>query len=376
MSRTEAETNHPNATISSNAGERGEEAGAGTQPGTIIQLGSGHPGEDGSHDFERALLKDIVGNASRILFFPFHPMPPHSGDMARFEQIHFRGRPGIGDVVEGIQLRPPSIPEALAELGEKIRSASVIVLGSGFPEPYIRLFRRTGLDRALREAHAAGTAIIGYSAGTLAISEGYYRPFTGRDLLVQLDLLDHISLHDRQRREIEQSLRRALKRPDAEAYIDALRSRIEGDLPLTPDDHVFLDNMLWMESAEGFRLNPGLTVNPHFGSRLHYALDHLILLGTIKPDWIHVGLPNGCAVVTRWEAGMPRRCFRGHHPAHEAYMLRDGTSPVRLSEGDRIPPGEWHSSSGGSSATSPDDAASSASSFDEGTPMQEREPNR
>ncbi|MBI2565575.1 MAG: hypothetical protein HYV63_00900 [Candidatus Schekmanbacteria bacterium] len=306
-----------------------------TDPGTIIQFGSGHPGEDGSAAFEAALLAALEPAVRNVLFFPFHAMPPDSGDLARFTRIHGARIPGW---IRCAQLRPPELPDNLAEILAWLHEADLIVLGSGFPEPYIDVIRR--LEQPpdlLRQLHLAGKHFVGYSAGTLAIGEGYFRPFTGRDLLLQLDLLDHISLAQPTRDELEATMRGLLKRDDAQEFLDALRARLEAEEPLTAEQDTFLAARHWMEQSAGFRLNPGITGNPHFGGRFHYLECHLRILGELFPDYLHVGLPNACALVTRHDGGSRRLTFRAARTRLDGMYLKGGEEPVALRDGDLLP---------------------------------------
>lgn len=305
-------------------------------PGLVIQFGSGHPGEENSAGFEASLFEEHRLGEGNIVFFPFHNMPPHSGDLALFERLHAQQTRGW---IYGIQLRPPRRPPNLEEIKTRVEDASLIVLGSGFPEPYIHLLRRLGFAEIFRTLHQRGAHFMGYSAGTVALSEGYFRPFNGRDLLLQLDLLDHISLSDEQRDELEGTLKRNLKREDAEEYIDAVRARVEADEALTDEDEDFLEQSLWMEQAAGFRLAPGLTANPHYGSRLHYVESHLRMLGQMFPDWLHVGIPNGCALVTRHgtDGSGRQTLFRGRNARFEGGCVSGRRALLTLENGSPLP---------------------------------------
>lgn len=304
------------------------------EPGAVIQFGSGHPGEEGSGRFEAKLFGELDLDDPNVLFLPFHHMPPRAGDLALFKRIYGAQTRGW---IRSFQLLPPRWPQNAAELFSLVEDAQVIVLGSGFPEPFIELLRRLGLHERFKTLHARGTHFIGYSAGTLSLSEGYYLPFTGEDLLHQLDLLDQVSIDDEQREDLQRQMASALERPDAKSFIESIRAARMEDEELDEDQREFLAKTLWMEQARGFKLTPGLTVNPHFGETFQYRAVHLEILGELFPDWVHVGVPNGCALVTRHLDGERLVTFRGRNPRRRAgYRVGTGRF-VELGDGDPIP---------------------------------------
>lgn len=307
-------------------------------PGTIIQFGSGHPGEEGSAAFEAKLFEELGLKDPNVLFFPFHSMPPDSGDLALFKQIYGRFTKGW---IRGVQLHPPRWPDNTAQIYDWLEGADVVVLGSGFPQPFIRLMRRLGLPARLRQMHRRGVHFLGYSAGSLALSEGYFLPFTGEDLLIQLDLLDHISLGDERRMQLEAEMRSCLKRDDAEEFLDRIRARVEAKQDLDAEQKSFLDDALWMEQAWGFGMTPGITACPHYGERFQYRAIHLRHLGKLFPDFTHVGIPNACALVSRFETGEdgPTRAvtFRGHNHRRAAGWIKGPGDITPIAAGEPVP---------------------------------------
>jgi hypothetical protein len=303
-------------------------------PGTVIQYGSGHPGEEGSAQFERELFQELNLKDPNVLFFPFHSMPPHSGDMARFERIY-------GDLTNGwirsIQLEPPRWPINTAEIFTLLEEAQVVVLGSGFPEPFSRLMFRLGLPQRLRAMQRKGVHFLGYSAGTLTLSEGYYLPFTGQDLIIQLDMLDHISMPDPKRIEMEDQMISVLDRKDARSFVEGVRAFQDADQELDKEQKSFLNEPLWMEQAKGFCLTPGLTANPHFGEPIQYREIHLRHLSQIFPDLLHVGIPNACALVSSTQSEKKKVTFRGHNPRRQAAYKKGNAELVPLQDGDLLP---------------------------------------
>lgn len=303
-------------------------------PGVVIQFGSGHPGEEGSSQFEANLFKECGFEDPNILFFPFHSMPPGTGDLARFERIY-------GDLTKGwirsIQLEPPRWPINSAEIFTLLEEAQIVVLGSGFPEPFSRLMFRLGLPQRFRTMHRRGVHFMGYSAGTLTLSEGFYLPFTGEDLLVQLDMLDHISMPDDRRTEMEDQMMSVLDREDARSFIEGVRARIEGEQDLDEEQQGFLEETLWMEQAKGFGITPGLTANPHYGEQFHYREIHLNHLSKLFPALLHVGVPNACALVTRYQGEERTITMRGKNGRRMPSCKRGDEPVLHLRDGDVLP---------------------------------------
>lgn len=270
-----------------------------------------------------------------MLFFPFHSMPPESGDLALFQRIY---GPHTKGWIRSVQLHPPKWPSNTAEIFDQLEEADVVVMGSGFPQPFIQLMRRMGLPPRLRSLHRRGTHFLGYSAGSLALGEGYYLPFVGEDLLTQLSLLDHISMPEAKRRAAEEDLRRCVPRDDAEEFIDGLRARLEGEQELDDDQKSFLETPLWMERADGFGLTPGLTACPHYGEQFQYRKVHLEHLGRMFPGLLHVGIPNACALVTRFtEDGVASLTFRGKNHRRTPHWVRGDGDPTVMEDGVEIP---------------------------------------
>lgn len=298
-------------------------------PGSIVQFGSGHPGEEGSAAFEAALFEELGLENPNILFFPFHRMPPNSGDLALFRQIYGGQTKGW---IRSVQLEPPRWPIHTAEIFSWLDEADLVVLGSGFPEPFSRLMFRLGMPQKLRQMHQKGVHFLGYSAGSLTISEGYYLPFTGEDLLIQLGLLDHISMDDEKRQEMEDSMMSCLEREDAREFVEGVRAKLEAHQELKDEELAFYESPLWMESAKGFGLTPGLTANPHYGEQFQYRKIHLRHLAELYPDLVHVGIPNRCALVSRYqEDGTRTVTFRGFNPRREAHFTHpeEGLQPIQ-----------------------------------------------
>lgn len=305
-----------------------------TAPGAVVQFGSGHPGEEGSGAFEAHLFEELSLEDPNIVFFPFHNMPPDSGDLALFKRIY---GPMTKGWIRPIQLAPPRWPINTAEIFTLVEEAHVVVLGSGFPEPFSRLMFRLGLPQRLRSLNRRGVHFLGYSAGSLTLGEGYYLPFTGEDLLTQLDLLDHISMPDPKRTEMEDQLMSAVERDDARVFVEGVRARLEGEQSLDPEQRKFLEAPLWMEQARGFGLTPGMTVNPHYGERFQYREIHLRHLADMFPELLHVGVPNGCAVVSRGPENQREVIFRGRNPRRTAHYKRGVDPVVPLTDGDPVP---------------------------------------
>lgn len=307
---------------------------ASRDPGVILQFGSGHPGEEGSSEFEANLFREMGFEDPNILFFPFHSMPPGTGDLARFERIYGGLTKGW---IRSIQLEPPRWPINTAEIFTLLEEANLVVLGSGFPEPFSRLMFRLGLPQRFRTMHRRGVHFMGYSAGTLTLSEGFYLPFTGEDLLIQLDMLDHISMPDPKRAEMEDQMISVVERDDARAFVEEVRARLEGEQELNEEQQEFMNEPLWMEQARGFGLTPGITANPHFGEKIQYREIHLHHLAKLFPDFLHVGIPNACALVTRYRGGKREVGFRGTNPRRRAAYKRGSEDLVPLSDGDPVP---------------------------------------
>lgn len=302
-------------------------------PGAIIQFGSGHPGEEGSGHFESVLFDELGMENPNILFIPFHSMPPDSGDMARFQQLQGAKTSGW---IKCVQLEPPRWPINTAEIFTLIEEAQLIVMGSGFPEPFSRLMFRIGLPQRLRKLQQRGVHFMGYSAGSLTLSEGYYLPFTGEDLLIQLSLLDHISMPDAKRTEMEDQMMAPIEREDAREFVDALRAKLDAKQELDDDQRTFMEEPLWMEQAKGFQMTPGLTANPHYGEQFQYREVHLKHLASMYPHLTHVGLPNGTALVSRGPEGQREIKFRGHNPRRQAAWRKGDGDLVHLHDGDTI----------------------------------------
>lgn len=305
-----------------------------TDPGVVIQFGSGHPGEAGSARFEAALFEELELKDPNVLFFPFHSMPPDSGDLALFKQIYGEQTDGW---IRSIQLEPPRWPVNSAEIFTLIEEADVIVMGSGFPEPFSRLMFRLGLPQRFRQLHKKGTHFFGYSAGTLTLSEGYYLPFTGEDLLIQLGLLDHISMPDAKRAEMEESMLAVVERDDARGFVEAIRAANDARQELSDEQAEFVQSFLWMEQARGFGLTPGITVNPHYGEQFQYRRIHLKHLSNMFPQFLHVGVPNGTALVSKGPAGSRDVTFRGRNPIRQAHYKRGDGELVEMHDGDEVP---------------------------------------
>ncbi len=305
-----------------------------SRPGHVIQFGSGHPGEEGSAFFEADLFDSLQLGDVNVLFFPFHHMPPETGDMALFKRIYGSMTKGW---IRSVQLMPPRWPQNSAEIFEWLEEAHVVVLGSGFPEPFIHLMKRMGLPQRFRVLHERGIHFLGYSAGSLALSVGYYLPFVGEDLLTQLSLLDHISMPESRRAEMERELRGCLEREDAEEFVEGIRARLAAEQELDEEQQAFMEEALWMEQAEGFALTPGITANPHYGEQFQYREIHLRHLSKMLPNLTHVGIPNGTALVSSTSPqGKRTVTFRGLNHRRKAAWI-DGTGELRyLTDGDRV----------------------------------------
>lgn len=271
--------------------------GAMQNRGTIVQYGSGRPGEEGSDAFERAVFLGLGLQNPSIAFLPFHPLGPGENDWTRFLDIHRRLTTGA---IELIQLVPFQAQPDPRDLEKQLSSSRVIVLGSGLVEPYIVSIALSGLDRLFSQLHRSGTVFIGYSAGTLVLGSEFRHYQTGGEILEILEELLEADLKDMPLEDAVQAFCEAFSpAPSAERLIDLVRRKRDG---LDPDESdPFLTEVQAKTYCPGLNMVPGVAAYPHYGAPFQCTLPILQRLHAEHPETLHIGLPNATALISTFE---------------------------------------------------------------------------
>src|SRR5262245_47741095 len=308
--------------------------GAMNQRGTIVQFGSGKPGEEGSERFERALFDELDLSDPSIVFIPFHELPSQENDWIRFEAIY---RPMTRGSIELLELVPFSPQRDLARIERKLREAGVVVLGSGLVEPYMAALVLSGLDRRLESLHHSGTVLVGYSAGTIALGAEFRHYESGGEML---EIFEEVLATELKEMPLDEAVSvfcsAFAQAPAPERLLEMiLRRRAEGAQALGSEP--FVHELLATSYCPGLGLVPTAAMYPHFGERHQCTLAVLERLSTDHPETLHIGLPNATALVTTFGPNGPRMAARGANPRHRVTWI-DSAGAVHLcSDRDEIP---------------------------------------
>jgi hypothetical protein len=277
-------------------------------PGTIVQLGAGKPGEESSEAFEQALFQELGLVDPSIAFIPFHHLPHGENDWTRFCELYRPLTRGSFELVELVPFQRQPDPKGIRR---KLAAADLVVLGSGLVEPYVSAIVETGLDKTLAGVHREGTVLYGYSAGSIALgAEMWWHP-TGAELLELLEEVLHTVLADLP---LEDGVAAfcGLFEPhlDSRRLHEMLRLRREHG-PAALADAPFATEIQATTCTPCLQLVPGLAAYPHFGDHGQTSLEMVRRIQPLRPELVHVGLPNGTAAVTRFGPEGPRTVARG-----------------------------------------------------------------
>lgn len=295
-----------------------------------IQWGSGKPGENGSEQIEQRLFEKLAFRDPKIVFVPFHSLVGSENDWTRFQRIY---QPLTQKKVQLIELDPGKPPREAKRFYHFFEEADLIVLGSGIVEPYMELLHLLHFGKKLLSWQKQGKTLYGYSAGTIALGEAYIHYFLGQEILF------HLFLAEQNSAEMAQALRAELQEyvdDPTMKEIDLLvaEMKVKGiDIPLEP---AFRSKTMGMMKAPTFRLVPKVVVLPHYGEYFLCTEDHLRTMTKRHPNWTHIGIPNGMALIHRIENEILTTEVFGHNPRVPVTMIGKEGELLHFKEGDRI----------------------------------------
>jgi dipeptidase E len=152
----------------------------------IVAIGGGEIRTRGTAEIDREIIR-LTNRKNPLLLF----IPTASGDSERYWR-HVREYFGRflkckTDVLFLIHDRPSK-----NQIREKILAADIVYVGGGNTLFMMRLWRRLGVDKLLRQAYKNGTVLSGISAGAICWFESghsdsmsFYRPRNWRYINVQ-----------------------------------------------------------------------------------------------------------------------------------------------------------------------------------------------
>jgi peptidase E len=302
--------------------------------GTIVQFGSGRPGEEDSESFEQELFEELALTEADLVFIPFHELPSGQNDWTRFKAIY---GPLTSGSIELVELAPFAPQREVRRIEARLRAARVIVLGSGLVEPYMAALVLSGLDRTLAQLHSAGAVLFGYSAGALALGAEFRHLQTGGELLESLEELLAAELRDTPPEAAAEAFCSMFaEAPPPRRLLEMLRRRrLLGPEALAAEP--FLTEVQARSYCPGLDLVPGVAAYPHFEERHQCSLPILKRLYADHPETRHVGLPNATALVTRFGPKGPQIVVRGRHPRHRVTWIEPSGAVRLCSDRDEIP---------------------------------------
>lgn len=130
-------------------------------PKAIVAIGGGEIRIGETTRIDREIIRLSRRKHPKLLFIP----TASSDDEGYWEQVqkHFGGRLKCRMDVLWLIRKPAS----LRQIREKILSANVIYVGGGNTLLMMRLWRRLGIDKLLKEAYRKGIVLSGVSAGAI-----------------------------------------------------------------------------------------------------------------------------------------------------------------------------------------------------------------
>lgn len=130
-------------------------------PGPIVAIGGGDLRTLATEPIDRAII-DLSGcSVPNVLF-----VPTASSDSEEYSQAFDHAYGAVYGCPTDVLYLLGSAP-TFAQIADKVRWADVVYVGGGNTLKMMRLWRRLGVDRLLRGAHAAGTVLCGTSAGAI-----------------------------------------------------------------------------------------------------------------------------------------------------------------------------------------------------------------
>jgi hypothetical protein len=286
----------------------------------IALFGSGQPGEKGTDAAELHLLSLLENNHLRFGYIPFHILSDGpENDYYKLSAILKKAGFHPPLLIEFEQIKSPE------ELAALIDGLDIIVLGSGFCEPYLNLIFYMKLDKVLRSFLDSGGSFIGYSAGSIALSEYYVHVVFFSDLFKNFVYISEQNDSPEQSGQYLQALFAMLPQSCREESEQIMQDLLMGKWPNSP---------LMNEIFEVFRIPalgfvPGVSVLPHFHEAPYSTIRHIEYAAKTYNDIKHFGLPNGVCLLNSFQKGRLRNSeLLGQNPVRSI-------KPVFFDRGER-----------------------------------------
>lgn len=273
----------------------------------IVQFGSGKPGELGTEATEQKLFAELKLDNPLVGFIPFHYLQhkEEHNDWKLFQRI-----------MSDISTKKPLLFELqkrrdVHRLKKELFQLDALVLGAGFVEPYLRLIHTNQLLAPLQNFFYLGGVLIGYSAGSCALSalnvnaiswdqifENYAEMVQTNHPKKQVYHLMALSFCTKENINTVQTTLSQIESNDADWRESPLCQEVS---------QVYFRKALNFVSASA--------LYPHYQEHAMGMPWHLKKASQLRVNIKHVGIPNGVCLMHSYDKGtVINRQFIGQHP--------------------------------------------------------------
>lgn len=258
----------------------------------IVQFGSGKPGEMGTGDTERQVLKRIGIENPVIGFAPFHHiMHGIPNDWSLFQELV---QPLTSQALRLFEFHKE---KDMKLLRDKILECDLFVLGSGVCEPYLDYFFTNKVDEIFKEYFSLGKSFLGYSAGSICLNSNYIHVVFFRELFIHWNMMQQASKEERE--EFKKEVLHECPKEHKNNLKKVLESKENPDL----FNHHMVEETFQVTNRKALGFIPKIALLPHFDEAIHATSAHLQAAANRFPNHKHFGVPNGASLFHTFKKG-------------------------------------------------------------------------